>query len=293
MALVSCANCGQPVSDRAKVCPHCGYVFPERETENSGVVKCADCGEEYAAALPSCPHCGCPNEQPPIRENKKRRNGLIVVSVIVLLAIIAGMVFTVSRKEQAKQEAEYQAALAAEEARQQAEAEEARKKAEAEEKRIKAELEQYYDNMASACELMGDGAIASEEVCSLVMSVWKNAIWEQRDEISDQFTIVDGKFVDDFNDALDNLYADEGFQAATYAIYLNQLQVIDLMKKLKNPPDKYKEAYEAVYALFESYIDLTGMATSPSGSYNSYSEDCVKTDTEFATLSKKASIYLD
>lgn len=46
----------------------------------------------------------------------------------------------------------------------------------------------------------------------------------------------------------------------------NQDTVNALMKKLKNPPDEYKDAYDAVSDLYDAYISLTNCATDPSGS---------------------------
>lgn len=46
----------------------------------------------------------------------------------------------------------------------------------------------------------------------------------------------------------------------------NQDTVNALMKKLKNPPDEYKDAYDAVSDLYDAHISLTNCATDPSGS---------------------------
>lgn len=46
----------------------------------------------------------------------------------------------------------------------------------------------------------------------------------------------------------------------------NQDTVDALMKKLKNPPDEYKDAYDAVSDLYDAHISLTNCATDPSGS---------------------------
>ena len=41
--------------------------------------------------------------------------------------------------------------------------------------------------------------------------MWYNAIYEERNSETDQYTMKNGKFVDDFNDALSELFADENF----------------------------------------------------------------------------------
>lgn len=51
MALITCKECGQPISDSASVCPHCG----------ASVVKdvyCPDCGTRMPENVKFCPKCG-------------------------------------------------------------------------------------------------------------------------------------------------------------------------------------------------------------------------------------------
>lgn len=79
-------------------------------------------------------------------------------------------------------------------------------------------------------------------------------------------TKPDGYFVSDFNDALGNLYSDESFSRKISSIKDNQDTVGGLMKELKNPPDEYKEAYDALSVFYEAYILLTNCAIDPSGS---------------------------
>ena len=50
MALITCPECGQQVSDRAKACPHCGFDMT--------APKCPDCGEYLAEGADACPKCG-------------------------------------------------------------------------------------------------------------------------------------------------------------------------------------------------------------------------------------------
>ena len=54
MALITCPECGQQVSDRATACPHCGFDMM--------APKCPDCGEYLAEGATACPKCGCPVE---------------------------------------------------------------------------------------------------------------------------------------------------------------------------------------------------------------------------------------
>ena len=73
----------------------------------------------------------------------------------------------------------------------------------------------------------------------------------------------------------------------------NQETVNALMKKLKNPPDEYKDAYDAVSDLYDSYISLTNCATDPSGSLQTYSSTFSDADTNTLNAYKAMELYLD
>ena len=70
MALISCPNCGQSISDKAFVCPHCNY-------RNSNIfainMTCPECGLQYNQEKSCCPACGCPNS---MNASKKKKNSL-------------------------------------------------------------------------------------------------------------------------------------------------------------------------------------------------------------------------
>ena len=123
--------------------------------------------------------------------------------------------------------------------------------------------------------------------------VWYNAIYEKRDDKTDKYTRPKGYFVSDFNDALGNLYADSSFSSKISSIEDNQDTVNALMKKLKNPPDEYKDAYDAVSDLYDAYISLTNCATDPSGSLQTYSSTFNDADTNTLNAYKAMELYLD
>lgn len=58
MALISCPNCGKPISPNATSCPHCGASLSPTEKE----VKCPECGTSFPATNEVCPNCGEPNK---------------------------------------------------------------------------------------------------------------------------------------------------------------------------------------------------------------------------------------
>lgn len=61
MALIKCNECGKEISDKAKMCPHCGC---ENDT-----IFCPECDKKLSSKANSCPNCGCP-----IKNNRSTSN---------------------------------------------------------------------------------------------------------------------------------------------------------------------------------------------------------------------------
>lgn len=151
----------------------------------------------------------------------------------------------------------------------------------------------YYVNMETVSYAMLDGAAKAENVGNLIKSVWYNAIYEERSGETDQYTMKDGMFVDDFNDALSELFVDEKFINSISEIELNQSEVTDLMKQLTNPPKKYEEAYSVLKEYYENYLKLTKIVINLTGSLNSFSEDFYTYDNSSVDAFDKMKLYLN
>jgi len=63
------------------------------------------------------------------------------------------------------------------------------------------------------------------------------------------------------------------------------------MKDLKNPPDEYKDAYDALKDLYEVYTDLTQCAVDPSGNLSSYTSSFNTADSDFVKYYKAVKLY--
>ena len=104
--------------------------------------------------------------------------------------------------------------------------------------------EKYGTNLNMAAYSMLSGASDAETCGNLIKQVWYNAIYKESDSTTNKYTKPDGYFVSDFNDALQNLFSDSSFSGQIADINSNKDTVNSLMKKLKNPPEEYKDAYE-------------------------------------------------
>lgn len=220
-------------------CPKCGAAISEQASV------CPQCKENVSKADSIiCEECktkyssdlaSCPQcGHPTPRDNKKKsKKSRKTLALVLLLVVVIAGIFTY----QAHQETT------------------------------------YYNNMVDLANTMIDGAQKAENAGNTIMLVWTNAIYQKRADQTDKYTVVNGRFVDDFNDALDNLFDDEEFGQSIAEIQENQAEVINLMKKLKNPPSQYAEAFGVLNEYYENYMKMTNSVINLSGSLNSFSED--------------------
>lgn len=274
MAMTTCPNCGEQISDKAKKCVHCGTVLVQEEKKY-----CPDCGAELEEGMDTCPKCGCPIEN--IIETEKTPQQIEVTGVkitkkskkIIAIAIIAvigvAMIVAIGVQTHKKNVA----AKAATEAQKQS--------------------QEYGTNLNLAAYSMLSGASDAETCGNLIKKVWYNAIYEESDSKTDKYTKPNGYFVSDFNDALQNLFSDSSFSSQIADINSNKDTVNSLMKKLKNPPEEYKDAYEVLSKLYDAYISLTNLATDPTGSLQTFSRNFNDADNETLNCYNALKMYLE
>ena len=246
MALINCPKCGEQISEKAEVCPHCKERLAKQEE-----IICEECQTKYSADMRACPQCGHPTPSRNKKQAKKKSRKTL--AIILLIIILAGGFFVYQQYQDVT----------------------------------------YHNNMAEITNTMIDGAAKAEDAGNTIMLVWTNAIYQKRADQTDKYTVVNGRFVDDFNDALDNLFADEEFMQSLSDIQNQQAEATDLMKKMKNPPDKYAEAAAALKECYDNYIKFTGCVIDPRGSLNSFSEDFGKYDEAVVDSLQKLELYFD
>lgn len=280
MALIQCRNCGKAISEKALVCPHCGESFlSDTRMETVETKKCEECGEELPFDATVCPNCGCPiekqNDQSVLQEEtqkvevtsvnikvKNKTKKIIIISIIALLVIILIAVFGIMIKKASD-----------------------KKKAEA----IHAE---YSVNLNSITLEMLTGASKAESAGNLIKKVWYNAIYKEYDTETNEYTRPNGYWVNDFNEALGNLFSDSSFNSTISAIEENQDNVDTLMKSLKNPPDEFSEAYQNLKTMYDAYVTFTNLVTSPSGSLQTFSNNFNDADSKCINAYNALKLYL-
>lgn len=274
MAMTTCPNCGEQISDKAKKCVHCGTVLVPEEKKY-----CSDCGAELEEGMDICPKCGCPieniieTEKTPqqvevtgVKTTKKSKKIIVIATIAVLAAAIITAIGVQTHKKNV-------AAKAVAEAQKQS--------------------EEYGTNLNMAAYSMLSGASDAETCGNLIKQVWYNAIYKESDSTTNKYTKPDGYFVSDFNDALQNLFSDSSFSGQIADINSNKDTVNSLMKKLKNPPEEYKDAYESLSKLYDAYISLTNLVTDPTGSLQTYSQNFNDADNETLNCYNALKMYLE
>ena len=263
MAMISCPNCGEMISDKSTKCIHCGCEFtPQKRT-------CPECGAELEADATTCPKCGCPltsnNESSnpvEVTVSKNAKRNFIKIAIIAFIIIIIGAIGFVGYKA-------------------------------TESKKAKETSETYYENLKDVTSTMLSSAASAESAGYLIKKVWYNAIYEERDSTTDKYTRPNGYFVSDFNDALSNLFSDSSFKSKISSIESSQEEVLSIMKDLQNPPEEYQNAYTALQSFYDDYLELTNLVTNPSGSLTTFSSNFNDADNKVSNSYGKMKLYLD
>ena len=119
-----------------------------------------------------------------------------------------------------------------------------------------------------------DGA-QFEKMANKYLEVWHDAIYS------------DNK---DFNDEITKQY--KAFNKENIDLEDRKKNLDAIVKRLQNPPDGYQKAYDTVIELYEVYDEFYRLATNPSGSYQSYSDDVHEVDSEFLKIYNKLEILI-
>lgn len=271
MALITCPNCGEQISDKSKKCIHCGANLIPEEFQI-----CEECGSEIEPGTNVCPKCGCPVkskkeetqkvEVTGVQINKKSKKVLLIIVIAVIAVIIIAFAGSQIHKKNV-------AAAAAQAAQEQANT--------------------YQQAFSTAYNDMITGAKDTEDCGNLILSVWRNSINKKSDDETDKYTRPNGYFVSDFNDALQSLYNDSDFSAKVSAIRTNQSTVESDMKALQNPPEEFSDAYNAISSMYNTYVEFTNYVTDPSGTYSSYSTNFSDAATSLSNTAKTLQVYFE
>lgn len=266
MALIHCSECGSEVSDKAVECPQCGAKLHEQDVIRK---VCEECGGELTEGEVICHKCGCPvqdnaQKEAVVVQPVKKFNTKKLIIIVVALVTLLGAAFGVhSMQEKAK-------------------------KAAAEAERVE-KIEKYADNLSVVTFIMLNGATEAEKAGGLIHDVWYNTIYDKYDAETSKYTSGHS----DFNDSLQALFEDSDFQKQISDIRDNQSSVNSIMKLLKNPPEEYEEAYDALKDYYDAYLELTNLVVNPTGSLQSFTSNFNDADSAVVKYYEAMKIYTE
>lgn len=295
MAIIKCPSCGSDVSEKASECPHCHAKLDHgtlvADEPKSQV--CSECGATIPQGAATCPNCGAPveadanksidatgqtpdgtavapspadaagtspeGEKPiappevtsPDAKSKARKKPLskkmkIVIAAIVAAVVVIGGISWYSYSQQ-------QAKLKAQE-------------------RAVAAYNAYVLTLKMARQNMVSGAASAETLANTTSKVWNAAIFKKNQ--SDWDSDISAYYSTDFNESLKMLFSDSGTAKTVSDIKSNQSTVSDEMRVLSSVPDSsLQNAYSEAKDMYDSYLSLTNLAISPTGSLQTFNSN--------------------
>jgi DNA-directed RNA polymerase subunit RPC12/RpoP len=230
------------------------------------LIKCPECEKEVSDSAISCPHCGFALAIPQETKTVEQRASSVVVTgirvnsnakkiiaggvIVLIIAVIA--VFIAKGVGERNSKREYEEAFNA-----------------------------YVDKLENFAYTSLSMAADVEKMSNLIDNVWYNAIYSKSDLETDKFVKKNGKYVEDFNIALANLFEDEDTIEKIAGIKSDQEAIKALWSELSDPPVGLEKCYEIADTLYETYKEFSRLSISASGSYNSYSRDTFDLDSNF------------
>lgn len=237
------------------------------------IIKCPECNNDISDTSNNCIHCGYK-----LKNNGSGNNTkiivIIVVTILLIIGVVLGIIISINKANDAKKQRDLEAAE--------------RRRIREEKKRA----EEYYDELKGISYDILTVAAETESCGNLITQVWRNTIWEENDPETDAYTQVNGVFYDDFNDALGVLFNSETYSGYTSKIKETKNDVSTRMTKMKNPPEEYEDAYDALKDFYDEFLSFSTYCLNPTGSYNSYSSGFANSDSSMMNYYSKLEPYL-
>lgn len=257
-----CNNCGATLGDGQAFCPKCGAA---KDAPKKNI--CSKCGAELQEDQAFCPKCGqkaglsvdsdvssAINQFNVGVEKKKKKSKAVPIVIVSILLIAIAIGAVVYMMMGAKK------------------AEEAKN--------------DYISNAERFLSLSMTAGANLEDIADTIQTYWHENIWDDMhgDDIDTAIFLA----------MLEK--SDEISQAETY-----DTQLRTLYSKIKSVPeeiakedkDDIEELCDAVKDLYNVYTDFYSLATNPTGSYNSYSDNNNETTDDFLSCYRALDNLLD
>ena len=214
------------------------------------LISCPECTKEISDKVKACPHCGYPlvednietqkveltSVNVKIEEGKKKKIVGRLISFLIIISMLIGGIWLYNQEKEKKK------------------------------------IEEYTYNVDELIKIMHASVSKAEELLNLTYKVWYNTIYEESDSETDKYTQIDGKWVDDFNVAIERLYLDDEIASGIKSMEYAQERIEKDVKELKDIPDEYEKSYETILELYNAYQKIIDLARNPKGNLKSFGE---------------------
>ena len=258
-----CTNCGAPLGDGQNFCPKCGT--PKAAAPKKNI--CDKCGNELQDGQEFCPKCGhkvgavvdtaanaAIDQFNAGVEKKKKKSKVVPIVIAAVLAIAVAVGAFVSNTMGAKK------------------AEEAKK--------------EYIQNVKAFLALSLTAGANLEDISDTVQRYWHEHIYDDKHGSS-----IDSAILYALIDKSEEINQAEEYDGQMKALYSNIKNVPNGLAE--EDADEIEELRDAAKDLYNIYTDFYSLATDPSGSYNTYSEDNNDTTDEFLSCYRALENLLD
>jgi hypothetical protein len=138
------------------------------------------------------------------------------------------------------------------------------------------EAEKYGEDLNFLVMNMLSTGADAEEMINTYIDVWHDAIFNDSAEVG-------GERYYDFDSAVAAQKSEFEQDGKIEELQKSLDKTEKELKKLKNPPEEYKEAYELAVDMYKVHREFVGYAISPTGSLQSYSDDARDLSQEYMT----------
>ncbi|KIL74337.1 hypothetical protein [Bacillus badius] len=179
---------------------------------------------------------------------------------------------------------------------------------------IEKKEEEYLSNLNDTAEEIKDGYTLARPLASLYSEVWgvtiKNDLYIKNlasylgvdtptmlgytDESKLGNHIRLGKYIErgDFETGLQTIYNLKSNDGTIENIDAAKDEIVENMKKIKEPPNKYKDIYDETLSYYQTYEEFINLAKQPSGSYITYTKDIRELSSELESQYEKIQVSM-
>lgn len=233
------------------------------------LIICRECGKEISDQAASCPYCGCPvGENQNVQQEEvtsvnlkagNMKKVLAIAGVVVAVIVISAVALFANNSQN--------------------------------EKKKKEEFITY----ATTIRDNGlTGAAKCENVCNLIKKVWANTIYKDSDPETDPYTKTSqGGFYSDFNLALAALFESSDYTENVEEIKGYEESLRGSLSEMESSTEELEKCYHAAESFCKAYYDFAELASSPTGSLQTFSSTFADTDSEVMSCYKDLKYELE